>query len=464
MKLDRAAAERAMTALGERARSVADAGRARHLPRRHRGDGGGGARACHRPRRRLPRHAAVRIRRRRPGACLRGREPAAELVRDRAAAAERAVGVRHAGDVAAARSGAQRSRARRRARLGAGRPHARRARARSVGSAARGRLRARRASSSFSAPTCAISASRASSRSRSTPIRARIATPRRIARVFEEAYRKLYGVNPSHVPIELVTWRVTARGPVIPFNRATDACPTRPAAPRTSRPVHAWSDGAETPVYDRKSLAAGQTIAGPAIIEERETTTAIPPGWSATVDQIGCIIAKNDSKERLSHGRQSSSKSSGRNLIGIVSERAKALQRIAFSPVVREAGDLACALFDRRGRMVAQANTGTPGHINSLAIAGAHLVEPFRQPHRAGRRAHHQRSLAVGRALLRHHGADADLRRRQGHRLSSARPSTIPISAATASAPAPATCTRKACGFRRSSSTSAASRAKCCTR
>jgi N-methylhydantoinase B len=65
------------------------------------------------------------------------------------------------------------------------------------------------------------------------------------------------------------------------------------------------------------------------------------------------------------------------NLIGIVGERAKALQRIAFSPVVREAGDLACALFDRRGRMVAQANTGTPGHINSLAIAGAHLVRMF---------------------------------------------------------------------------------------
>ena len=39
----------------------------------------------------------------------------------------------------------------------------------------------------------------------------------------------------------------------------------------------------------------------------------------------------------------------------------------AFSPIVREAGDLANAVFDRRGRMVAQAVTGTPGHINSLA-------------------------------------------------------------------------------------------------
>jgi N-methylhydantoinase B len=65
------------------------------------------------------------------------------------------------------------------------------------------------------------------------------------------------------------------------------------------------------------------------------------------------------------------------NVIGMVTERAKALQRIAFSPIVREAGDLACALFDRRGRMVAQANTGTPGHINSLAFAGKHLVRIF---------------------------------------------------------------------------------------
>jgi N-methylhydantoinase B/oxoprolinase/acetone carboxylase alpha subunit len=65
------------------------------------------------------------------------------------------------------------------------------------------------------------------------------------------------------------------------------------------------------------------------------------------------------------------------NLISIVSEQAKAMQRIAFSPIVREAGDLANALFDRQGRMVAQAVTGTPGHINSLAAAGKHFVKEF---------------------------------------------------------------------------------------
>ena len=72
------------------------------------------------------------------------------------------------------------------------------------------------------------------------------------------------------------------------------------------------------------------------------------------------------------------------NLIGVVTERSKALQRIAFSPIVREAGDLACALFDQRGRMVAQANTGTPGHINSLAFAGRSLVAMFRDDVVAG--------------------------------------------------------------------------------
>ncbi len=72
------------------------------------------------------------------------------------------------------------------------------------------------------------------------------------------------------------------------------------------------------------------------------------------------------------------------NLIGIVSEQAKALQRIAFSPIVREAGDLASALFDARGRMVAQANTGTPGHINSLAAAGGHLHRLFESKQSAG--------------------------------------------------------------------------------
>jgi N-methylhydantoinase B len=64
-------------------------------------------------------------------------------------------------------------------------------------------------------------------------------------------------------------------------------------------------------------------------------------------------------------------------LIAVVEEQAKALMRTAFSTSVRESGDLSAGVFDRRGRMVAQAVTGTPGHVNSMANAVAHFMAKF---------------------------------------------------------------------------------------
>jgi N-methylhydantoinase B len=54
-------------------------------------------------------------------------------------------------------------------------------------------------------------------------------------------------------------------------------------------------------------------------------------------------------------------------LISVVEEQARALMRTSFTSVVRESGDLSAGVFDRRGRMVSQAVTGTPGHINTMA-------------------------------------------------------------------------------------------------
>lgn len=117
--------------------------------------------------------------------------------------------------------------------------------------------------------------------------------PDAISRQFAAAYHALYGVNPSHVPVELVTWRLTARGPAIPFH-ATSNLPAVPAQPKGHRRVDAWQDGGTCPVYDRSALAVQQQIIGPAIIEERETTTVIPPDWTATIDVHGCIIARGN--------------------------------------------------------------------------------------------------------------------------------------------------------------------------
>jgi N-methylhydantoinase B len=64
-------------------------------------------------------------------------------------------------------------------------------------------------------------------------------------------------------------------------------------------------------------------------------------------------------------------------LIGVVNEQAAALIRTSFTPIVRESGDLSAAVFDAQGRMLAQAVTGTPGHINSLASGMKHFLAAF---------------------------------------------------------------------------------------
>lgn len=56
-------------------------------------------------------------------------------------------------------------------------------------------------------------------------------------------------------------------------------------------------------------------------------------------------------------------------LLAVVEEQGQALIRAAFSPIVRECGDISAGIFDLQGRMLAQAVTGTPGHINTMAEA-----------------------------------------------------------------------------------------------
>jgi len=61
-------------------------------------------------------------------------------------------------------------------------------------------------------------------------------------------------------------------------------------------------------------------------------------------------------------------------LISVVEEQAQALVRTAFSTSVREAGDLSAGVYNPEGDMLAQAVTGTPGHVNAMADAVAHFI------------------------------------------------------------------------------------------
>lgn len=64
-------------------------------------------------------------------------------------------------------------------------------------------------------------------------------------------------------------------------------------------------------------------------------------------------------------------------LIAVVEEQAQTMIRTAFSTTVREAGDLSAGIFDLQGRMMAQAVTGTPGHVNSMAESVGHFLKKF---------------------------------------------------------------------------------------
>jgi N-methylhydantoinase B len=64
-------------------------------------------------------------------------------------------------------------------------------------------------------------------------------------------------------------------------------------------------------------------------------------------------------------------------LLAIVEEQAQVLVRTAFSTTVREAGDLSAGVFDEAGQMLAQAVTGTPGHVNAMAASVGFFLERY---------------------------------------------------------------------------------------
>ena len=164
-------------------------------------------------------------------------------------------------------------------------------------------------------------------------------------------------------------------------------------------------------VYLRRRLAEGMRVEGPALVVETQTTTVVPRGWGAVVlpgghllvrrsghpaaaipnpasDRPACTStapasesatpapesidpAREPDRPALASDRTALSLLQDQiiwsRLLSVVEEQARTLVRTAFSTPVREAGDLSAGVFDLSGRMLAQAVTGTPGHVNAMA-------------------------------------------------------------------------------------------------
>ena len=113
---------------------------------------------------------------------------------------------------------------------------------------------------------------------------------------FDRVYQSLYGREGPPVGLEALTWRVVSRGPRpgTVGAQAEDVTGDAAAARKGERRAYFASEGGfvSTPVYDRYRLGPGSTMAGPAIIEERESTAIIGPGSRVHVDEgLNVVVA-----------------------------------------------------------------------------------------------------------------------------------------------------------------------------
>ncbi len=108
---------------------------------------------------------------------------------------------------------------------------------------------------------------------------------------FLAAYQELYGKIDDDNPIELASLRVYARQSA-PAPRIAPPANASDASLKATRDVYqtAARSFARTPVYERDALRVGQRIEGPAVIEERMSTTVISTGDVLTVDGAGCLL------------------------------------------------------------------------------------------------------------------------------------------------------------------------------
>jgi N-methylhydantoinase A len=118
------------------------------------------------------------------------------------------------------------------------------------------------------------------------------ADAQRLRAQFERLYQTVYGVTMPDQDVELVTWSVTASSPTdapAPHQQVM-----RRAAPAAHSPRRVYEPAlgsmADFAVYRRDDLAPGDELAGPALIEEAQTTTVVPASFTAYIDSVGTIV------------------------------------------------------------------------------------------------------------------------------------------------------------------------------
>lgn len=236
--------------------------------------------------------------------------------------------------------------------------------------------------------------------------------------LYEAEYRRQFSKEIPGGEVEILSWGLTVTAELASHIQSDlqprTAVPLYPGA--TAEPTgtaEVWDVATaaviSVPLYPRAGLPAGGgvSVIGPAIIFEENTSTFVNASFNCEALPDGTLQLNRTSPPRAAAPAQTAVVSGGgapmsfgsytaatddsneekmtmiqyqtmwARLQAVVEEQATALLRTAMSVIVREGGDLSCGIFDLQGRMMAQAVTGTPGHVNSMAESVLHFMQAF---------------------------------------------------------------------------------------
>ena len=113
-----------------------------------------------------------------------------------------------------------------------------------------------------------------------------------LRRAFDEEHKKTFGHTAPDEPVEIVSWRLRGVGKVPPVElpKFTPTGAKVEAALRETRLAVFDGRALQTPVFQRERLDVGATFAGPAIVDQLDATTVVPPGFSARVDEYRNLV------------------------------------------------------------------------------------------------------------------------------------------------------------------------------
>lgn len=213
------------------------------------------------------------------------------------------------------------------------------------------------------------------------PLAAGELSAQRISDAFDRIYRERHGMVLGD-PIEIVNVHAAAEGHITPFELPELAEPTGiEPKPTLFRQAALYDD--ELPVYDRLSLERGTTLEGPCIIEEIDSTIFVPDACELRVDSYGNIVAtitappSQDGIGEAADGFDPfTAEIISSYLVSTVDEMVSSTTAAAYSLTFSERLDFTCAIFDPKGRMVAQA-LGVPVHAGSMFDSVSAVLDTF---------------------------------------------------------------------------------------